>query len=125
MNEKKELLKKIEIENIIWIIYIGIIFLRLYGNKFEKHYIIYNDNYSKEKYRKNTILIFSIAVIIYLYFFIDSYKDVSKLKITDSKKKKDLNQLSLLGTTLILISGIIFLYIAIVDKDLDVELAFN
>ena len=125
MNEKYELLKKIKIEDFIWIIYIGIIFLCLYGNEFEKHYVIYNDNYSKEKYRKNTILIFSIAVIIYFYFFIDGYNDISKLKITDSKRKKDLNYLSLLGTTLVLISGIIFLYIAIVDKDLDVELAFN
>lgn len=124
-NEKKELLKKIRVENIIWIIYFGLIALCLYGNKIEKHYVYYEDNYSKQKYREIIIIVFIIALSVYSYFLYDSYKDVNNLKPTDSKKKKDLNQLSLLGSTLIWISGIIFLYIAIVDTDLDVELAFN
>ena len=50
---------------------------------------------------------------------------MKNLKTTDSKRKKDLNQLSLLGSTLILLSGIIFLYIAITDTELNVEIAFN
>lgn len=125
INTKNELLKKIKIENIIWIIYIIIIVLCLYSNTFEKDYILSQNNKSKQKYREITITIFSIGIIIYLYFFFDNYKDVKNLKITDTKKKKDLNKLSLLGSTLILISGIIFLYIAIVDTELDVELAFN
>lgn len=124
-NEKKELLEKIKAENIVWIIYLGLIALCLYGNKIEKHYVLYEDPYSKKKYREITIFIFIVAVIVYLYFFFDNYQDVKNLKTTDSKRKKDLNQLSLLGSTLILLSGIIFLYIAIVDTELDVEVAFN
>lgn len=125
MNEKIETLRKIKAENIVWFIYIGLIALCLYGNKLEKNYVLYHDNYSKEKYREIIIIVFTIAVIVYLYFFFDNYKDVKNLKATDSKKKKDLNELSLLGSTLILLSGIIFLYIAIVDTEIDVELAFN
>lgn len=125
VEEKKELLKKIKAENTVWIIYLGLIILCLYGNQIEKHYIYYQDSYSKKKYREITIFIFIVAVIVYLYFFYDSYQDVVNLKATDSKKKKDLNELSFLGSTLILLSGLIFLYIAIVDKDLDVEVAFN
>ena len=125
MNEKYEILKTLKIEDYVWYIYIGIVILCLYSNTVERHYVLYNDNYSKEKYRKMVIFIFSVAVIIYSYFFIDGYKNVKNLKPSDSKKKKDLNELSLIASTLILISGLIYLYIAIVDTDLDVELAFS
>lgn len=125
IEEKKELLDKIKAENMVWIIYFALIALCLYGNKIETHYVLYQDSYSKKKYRQITIFIFIVAVIVYLYFFCDNYKDVIHLKNTDFQKKKDLNKLSLLGSTLILFSGVIFLYIAIVDTNLDVEVAFN
>ena len=118
-------LKEIKIEEFIWIVYIGIIILSFYSNNLEKKYFLFNDLISKEKYRKIMILIFSILIIVYFYFFKDSYNSLKSLKFSDSLKKKNLNQLSFIASTLILISGIIFLYIALNDEDLDVELAFN
>lgn len=125
MKEKYELLKQLKIEDIIWIVYIGIIILCLYSNTLERDYILNNNVHSKDKYRKINIFVFSIAVIVYLYFFKEGYKTINSLKSSDNKKKRNLNDLSFLASTLILISGIIFLYISIVDKDLDVELAFS
>lgn len=125
MNENSKRIKQINTENKIWIIYLGIIGLSLYSNYFEKRYFLCNDLYAKKKYREILIFIFVVLVIVYLYFFLDSYNEVKELKPYDSKKKKDLSELSLLGSSLILLSGIIFLYIAIVDTDINVELAFN
>lgn len=118
-------LKQLKIEDFIWLIYIGIIFLSWYSNTLERKYFIYNDNISKEKYRNIIILIFSILTVIYLYFLKDSYNDYKNLKSYDSEKKKELVTLSLFSSLLIAISGAIFLYIAILDEDLNVELAFN
>ena len=123
MNDNYKRLKQIEIENKVWIVYFFLIGLCLYGNSFEKKYFLYGNNYDKEKYRKITIFIFSIAVIIYFYFFIDSYKDVKNNNY--NTKSKSYSELSFLGSTLILISGLIFLYLAVDDTDLDIELAFN
>lgn len=123
MNDNYKRLKQIEIENKVWIVYFFLIGLCLYGNSFEKKYFLYGNNYDKEKYRKITIFIFSIAVIIYFYFFIDSYKDVKNNNY--NTKSKSYSELSFLGSTLILISGLIFLYLAVADTDLDIELAFN
>ena len=50
---------------------------------------------------------------------------IKKLRKTDSEQKKRLVTLSFIASLLITISGFIFLYIAIVDVDLNVELAFN
>lgn len=125
MNSKiEDKLKEIKIENFIWLIYLGIIGLSYYSNYLEKDYFINNNIRSKEKYREILIIIFSVLLIVYIYFFYDSYSSLKDIeKYSKEKQKKIL--LSSLGSFLILVSGIIFLYLAYVDNDLDVELAFN
>ena len=113
-DELNKRLKQLKIEDFIWIIYIGIIILSWYSNSLERKYFLYNDKNSKKKYREILILIFSILVVIYLYFLKDSIDDIKNLKPNDPDKKK-----------LIAISGFIFLFIAFTDNSLDIELAFN
>ena len=122
MNEK---LKQLTIEDNIWIIYIGIIILSWYSNSLERKYYLFNDLISKDNYRRIIIIIFSILVIVYYYFLKSSYNDFINLKDNDSPKKKLLITLSFIASLLIFISGIIYLYIALNDNDLSVELAFN
>ena len=123
--ELNEKLKQLKIEDYIWIIYIGIIFLSWYSNSLERKYFIYNDKKSKEKYRQTLIIIFSILIVVYLYFLKDSIDSIRSLKASDNEQKKNLTYLSFLGSLLIAISGFIFLYIAFKDESIDVELAFN
>lgn len=125
MNETGERLDDIRIENNVWILYLGIIALSYWANKFEKKYFIYNDQKAKEKYRILTIIIFSILVMVYYYFFREGLENVNGLGPWDDEKKKELTKLNAFASTLILVAGIIFLYIAIVDTELNVEIAFN
>ena len=123
-SEIEDRLKEIKIENFIWLIYLGIIGLSYYSNYLEKDYFINNNIKSKEKYREILIVIFSILLVVYIYFFYDSYSSLKDLE-KYSKEKQIKIVLSFLGSTFILLSGIIFLYLAYIDDDLDVELAFN
>ena len=125
MEDKLNRLKEINIENYIWVLYIGIILLSWYSNYKEKEYILYNDLESKRIYRNILILIFIILVIVYAYFTYDSYNSVINLKENDSDSKKNLTYLAFIGSILVLISGIIFLSIAIKDENIDTEIAFN
>ena len=125
MNDRLDKLNDIEIENKIWIIYIGIIILSWYTNSKEKTFLLYNDEKTKKEYQNLLILIFSILVIIYYYFAKDSYDKLININEFDSDKKKHLLYLSFIASFLILISEIIFLNIAIQDDQIDVELAFN
>lgn len=118
-------LKELKIEDFVWVIYIGIILLSWYSNSLERKYFIYNDLCSKEKYQRIVIFIFLVLVVIYFYFFKSSYDDIKDLSYSDSLKKKRLTYLSFISSLLILISGLIYLYIAVVDDNIDVELAFN
>lgn len=123
--EINEKLKILNTEDYIWLIYIGIIFMSWYSNSLERKYFTENDIESKTKYQKIMILIFTILIVIYLYFLKESINDIKNLKTWDNPKKKNLVYLSFLGSLLIAISGFIFLYISIVDENLDIELAFN
>lgn len=123
--ELERKLKQLDTEDFIWLIYIGIIFMSWFANSLERDFFINNNEESKEKYRTIMIIIFSVLVVVYVYFFKDSLGDVINLKPTDTSKKRNLVSLSFIGSALILISGLIFLYIAFEDEELNVELAFN
>ena len=123
--EINEKLKILNTEDYIWLIYIGIIFMSWYSNSLERKYFTENDIESKTKYQKIMVLIFTILIVIYLYFLKESINDIKNLKTWDTPQKKNLVYLSFLGSLLIAISGFIFLYISIVDENLDIELAFN
>lgn len=124
-DERNKKLEQLKIEDFIWVIYIGIIFMSWYANSLERKYFIFNDKNSKEKYRKIMIIIFSILVIIYLYFLKDSYDDLKNINLSDSEEKKKLTYMSFIGSLLVAISGFIFLYILIQDEEINVEIAFN
>lgn len=125
INELNDKLKEFKSEEFVWIIYIGIIILSFYSNDLERKYFINNDLESKKKYTDLMIIIFTVLLIIYMYFAKSSLDEVRNLKQNDSMDKKRLTYLSFVGSFLILISGIIFLYIAFQNENLDVELAFN
>ena len=124
MKEKLDRLNDIKTENIIWVIYIFIIVLSFIANNYETNYIKYNDNKSKDDYRYLMLLIFSILVIVYFRILKDSLRDVKKTSYLNNKVSK-LNKLSFIGSLLVFISGIIFLYIIYNDTYIDVEIAFN
>lgn len=124
MENKEEILRTIEIENYIWIIYLVIIFLSFIANKEEVNYFINNDMQSKNNYRKLIIIIFSIALGIYYYFFISGYETYKNLSPYDTESKKFFETINFIANTLILIAGVIFLIIAIFDEELETEIAF-
>ena len=116
-------LKQIKIENNIWIIYIGIIILSLYGNSKEKDYFLTNNIQSKEIYRKINTIIFIILIMVYTYFEKDAIESFHNKKKSTTQQKYD--TLILIASTAILVSGFIFLYIILEDENLEEEIAFN
>lgn len=123
--ELENKIRSINNEDLIWIVYLGIIIFSFYSNELEKKYFIYNDLNCKKKYKDTLIIIFSILLVVYTYFLKSSINDIKCLKSTDSIKKKYLVYLSFCASLLITISGFILLFIAFYDDSIDVEIAFN
>lgn len=125
MNRNEEILKTIKAENYIWILYLVLIGISFLANNQEVKYYLYNDLDAKKKYRALNILVFSVALLVYIYFFNGSYKSVVNLGETDSYNKNFFENINFIATTLVVIAGCIFLFIAIFDIDLETEVAFN
>lgn len=123
-NNIEKRLKQINIENNIWLIYLIIIGLSFYSNKLEKDYFINKNNISKETYRKINTIIFIVLILVYSYFEEDAIESFFNNQNKTSKQKK-YDSLILIASTAILVSGFIFLYIILDDKNLDTEIAFN
>ena len=124
-NEVNNKISQLNVEDFIWIIYLLIIIMSYYANYLERNYYLTNNKYNRDRYRKVMIIIFSILIVVYVYFLKNSVEDLNNLEPTDSLKKKRLVTLSFFASLFIAGSGFIFLYIAIVDEELNVELAFN
>ena len=112
-------LKTLDIEDFIWVIYIGIIILSWYSNSLERNYYQTNNINSKNKYQNIMIIIFTILLIVYSYFLKSSYDDLK------NNQDNNLVIISFIASLLIFISGLLYLYIAITDENLSVEIAFN
>lgn len=125
MNDTNERIKKLKVEDIIWIIYIFIIGICLYSNSVERKFLKYNDINARNKYRYLIIFIFTVALIIYIYYAIDNYKDIKQLKEENSNQKIICTHLAFIASALVLISGAIYLFISLYDTNVEVELAFN
>ena len=80
LNKKLNQLKN---EDFIWIIYLGIIALSFYSNHLEREYFLKKNPNDKERYQQNMILIFSILIIVYLYFLKDAFEDFKNLSPND------------------------------------------
>ena len=124
-NETNNRLKELDIEEGIWIIYLVIIFLSFYSNSLERNYFLYNDINCKKQYQEVIIIIFTILLLIYIYFAYSAYKETKNINPFDKHEKNNLIYLSFLASLLLVTSGLIYLYIAIKDTDINVELAFN
>lgn len=125
LEEISDRLRELKIEDFVWVIYIGIIILSWYANSEERNYFLNNNLNSRDRYRAVMIFIFVILVIVYSYFLTDSYESLKKLKPNDPEQKKQLTFISFIGSLLVFISGILFLYVVIKDETIDVEIAFN
>ena len=123
MNDNlKKRLKEIEVEDMVLGIFIVIIILAYTANKIEKNYFIKGLEIDKKKYYYLSIFIFSIVVFINIYFFKISYEDVTTITDDIPDNVKEYAYLTLLASILSLIAGIIILYIAISDTEIDAEI---
>ena len=107
-------IKKIDSENIIWFVYLIIIFSAFLSNEYEKEYILHQKNVSKKTYRSINTAIFIVSIAIYAYFLENNIIDLKNVK----NDKQGLNQLlNLIASTLFIVGGAIYLYTSININD--------
>ncbi len=124
MNELLRKLKLLRNEDIIWLIYYFIVTFALISNRFEKNYIINNENIqSRNTSRKINTTLLIIAFFIYLYFTVVAFQDIELLKQNSTKKEVRISYERLITNLIFLAGGIMTIIADFDDNTNDVDLA--
>ena len=112
MNEQDELIKRLSFENFIWITFIIVSALDIYGDELIKKSVVNNDLKSKDKAENLFLFVALISILLYIYFFYRNYTDYKKYCTNDYK-------IRLIGSILVLIGTLFLLYFQINNISID------
>lgn len=97
------MIKRLSFENLIWIAFIVISILDIYGDELLKKNLKYSDKDASKKANKLFLGITLFSILIYVYFFIRNYNDYKKYKNKSYEVR-------LIGSTFFLIGTLCLLY---------------
>ena len=112
MNEQDELIKRLSFENFIWITFIIVSALDIYGDELIKKSVVNNDLKSKDKAENLFLFVALISILVYIYFFYRNYTDYKKYCTNYYK-------IRLIGIILGLIGTLFLLYFQINNISID------
>ena len=102
-------------DDLVWYIYIFIVFAAIYSNKIEEDYVFTKDPHEYQVFHTINIIALTVVFFIYIFFITRAYKQYKK----SPNFKTELNLLAML---MFLIAGAIVLYLEFIGP-VDYEIA--
>ena len=65
--------RRLNFEDLLWILFIFLSIMNIVANKFQKEYVISNNHYYEGKANNISIYVLTILVFVYVYFFLRNY----------------------------------------------------
>ena len=121
MDDVIKKLKRLDREDLIWIIYFFIATFALLSNKLDRDFLLTKDYNAYKKEKIINISIFFVAFFIYLYFVMLLNSDLNNMEKNFSNKKYRSTYIQLIAALLFLVGGFIYLFNEIfLNDELDV-----
>lgn len=98
VNDKEEIIKRLYFEDLIWIAFIVVSIIDIYGDSLVRKSILYGDKSANKKANKLFLGLVVFSVLVYTYFLIRNYNDYQKYKNTNYQIRLTGSMLILLGT---------------------------
>ena len=117
MNDDNELIKRLSFENYIWITFIVVSILDIYGDELIKRSVKENDFKVKIKAENLFLFVGLISIVVYVYFFYRNYTDYKK----HCNKQYEVR---LFGSILLLVGSLCLIYFQLYTTK-DIELPSN
>lgn len=99
-------IKRLNFEDFLWIIFIGIALLNIFGDYNEKEYLKSNNIYYKDQANHIFEITLLITFLIYIYFNIRNYNALKKAP----EARKGLYQIKLFGSILLIVGVLCLIY---------------
>lgn len=105
-NNNEEMINRLSFENLIWVAFIIISILDIYGDELIKKNLRYHDQKALKRANRLFLGITIFTILIYIYFLARNYNDYKKYKNQNY-------EIRLLGSIFILLGSICLLYFQI------------
>lgn len=106
-------IKRLKFEDLLWIIFIILGIINIYGDHNEVEYLETHNNESKRKANNFFTFTIIITILLYLYFVIRNYNFYKKASL----EVKYLYSIKLLGSVLLIAGALCLLYFQINDPN--------
>lgn len=117
MNIDDELIRRLNFENFIWLVFIIVSAIDIYGDELIKRSVRDNDKEKQKKAENIFLFVALISIIVYVYFFYRNYIDYKKLP-------SKCYLVRLVGSSLVLIGTLCLVYFQLYkDSSNNIELA--
>lgn len=73
MNNNDSELRRLDFENILWIIFVFLSIMNIVSNNYQKDYVVSSNQFYEDKAKNISICVLTVLVFVYLYFFIRNY----------------------------------------------------
>lgn len=107
-------LKELKIDEWIWVVFITLSLLNIFGDELKKDYQLHHTDKSFSTSRTIFTITIFVSFLIYVYLV---YRNYSRWKRCDiNSKKYKFSELNFFGSCLVVIASFIFLYVQVVSN---------
>ncbi len=110
MNEIKEQLNELKIEDYIWIIFIFVSIVAIVSDHFERNWLLTKNKKDYHTYKTINVTLLTISFLVYFYFVLLSYKKYKQTAHKRSVKELFFSEVNLFAASLFLIGGLLNIY---------------
>ena len=111
---KESKINSLNLDDMVWYIYIFIAVAGLYSNYLEKEYTRTNSKKNLTEFHTINLVILTIAFFVYIYFIFISFK-----RFNLNKNKNTL--IGVIASILFLVAGGMFLYLEVITTDSEIN----
>lgn len=105
--------KRLNFENILWIIFVFLSIMNIVSNNFQKDYVVSNDQYYEDKAKKISIFVLTVLLFVYLYFFIRNYNMYNSKGMDASRE----DFIKVMGSVFFILATLCLLYFQVKSED--------
>lgn len=113
MNIFEDDLTRLNFEDFIWVVFIGLGILNIVGDNLLKDYIKTNDKNKGDNANKLFLFILFVSLIIYIYFLVRNFNAYEKA----SKEDKELFGIKTFGSILLILGILCLIYFQYKQSD--------
>ena len=105
-------IERLNFEDILWVIFIGLSMLNIVSNNYQKYYVRTKKQYYEDRANNISIFVLSVLFFVYLYFFLRNH---SMYNNKDNPNKVD--YVKVMGSLFFIIGTLCLLYFQINSDD--------